>query len=68
VQPDGRDPSTITNFDGFIGQVDLTFSGTARDTKTGETATYDFHTDTRFMKGVFIASDERRRRGAFAFI
>ena len=65
---EGRDPSTITNFEGFVGQVDLTFSGTGMDTKTGATAPYQFHTDTRFMKGTFIASDERRHDGAFAFI
>ncbi len=68
VHPEGRDPSTITNFEGFVGQVDLTFSGTGMDTKTGAKATYQFHTDTRFMKGTFIGSDERRRHGAFAFI
>ncbi len=66
--PDGRDPSTITNFEGFIGQVDLNFSGTGTDTETGETSPYEFHTDTRFMKGVFVASDQRRHRGVFAFI
>ena len=65
---EGRDPSTITNFEGFVGNVDLTFSGTGMDTKTGATAPYQFHTDTRFMKGVFIASDERRHHGTFAFI
>jgi len=68
THPEGRDPSTITNFEGFVGQVDLTFSGTGMDTKTGATAPYQFHTDTRFMKGTFIGSDERTRRGAFAFI
>ncbi len=68
THPEGRDPSTITNFEGFVGQVDLTFSGTGMDTKTGATAPYTFHTDTRFMKGLFIGSDERTRRGAFAFI
>ena len=68
THPEGRDPSTITNFEGFVGNVDLTFSGTGMDTKTGATALYQFHTDTRFMKGVFIASDERRHHGAFAFI
>lgn len=67
-EPNGRDPSTITNFEGFVGQVDLTFSGMGMDTETGTTSPYDFHTDTRFMKGVFIGSDERRHHGAFAFI
>jgi len=68
AHPEGRDPSTITNFSGFVGQVDLTFSGTAMDTDTGAKAAYQFHTDTRFMKGEFIGSDEKRHRGAFAFI
>jgi len=68
AHPEGRDPSTVTNFNGFVGQADLTFSGTATDTNTGGQATYQFHTDTRFMKGAFIASDQRRYEGAFAFI
>jgi hypothetical protein len=68
THPEGRDPSTITNFEGIVGNVDLTFSGTGMDTKTGATALYQFHTDTRFMKGMFIGSDERRHHGTFAFI
>lgn len=68
THPEGRDPSTITNFNGVVGQVDLTFSGAALDTRTGAKATYSFHTDTRFMSGEFIASDQQRHRGAFAFI
>jgi hypothetical protein len=68
AHPEGRDPSTVTNFDGFIGQVDLNFSGTGTDTKTGQTAPYTFHTDTRFMSGEFVASDEQRHRGTLAFI
>lgn len=65
---EGRDPSTVTNFDGFIGQVDAKFNGTGRNTRTGATAPYSFHTDTRFMSGEFIASDEHRHRGTLAFI
>jgi hypothetical protein len=68
THPEGRDPSTITNFDGFVGAVDMDFSGTARDTKTGLEAPYTFHTDSRFMIGDFIASDQSRHKGAFAFI
>jgi hypothetical protein len=68
THPEGRDPSTITNFNGFVGQVDLTFSGTATDTKTGAKAAYSFHTDTRFMKGQFIDSNETSQHGTFAFI
>ena len=68
THPEGRDPSTITNFEGFVGSADLDFTGTATDKQTGATASYVFHTDTRFMKGEFVASDQKRRRGAFAFI
>src|SRR2546421_1458291 len=62
---EGRDPSTITNFSGFVGQVDLDFSGTAIDTRSGERAHYTFHTDTRFIKGEFIGSDQQRHKGTF---
>lgn len=65
---EGRDPSTITNFSGFVGQVDLVFSGTGTDTRTGAKAAYSFHTDTRFIKGEFIGADEKKHKGAFAFI
>jgi len=68
AHPGGRDPSTITHFRGVIGQADLTFSGTGTNTKTGETGTFNFHTDTRFMKGVFIGADEKEHHGSFAFI
>ena len=66
--PDGRDPSTITHFQGVIGQVDLRFSGTGTNTTTGATGIFNFHTDTRFMKGVFIGADEQEHHGSFAFI
>ena len=68
THPEGRDPSLITNFRGVVGEVDLTFGGTAMDTETGATAAYTFHTDTRFMVGDFLASDEQLHSGAFAFI
>jgi hypothetical protein len=68
THPEGRDPSLITNFSGVVGEVDLTFSGTATDTDTGAKAGYSFHTDTRFMRGEFIGSDQQRHKGAFAFI
>ena len=68
THPEGRDPSTITNFDGFVGQIEAFFGGIGTDLKTGEKKPYGFHTDTRFIKGEFIASDQKRHKGAFAFI
>jgi len=64
----GRDPSTIYDFNGFIGSADLELSGTGTDTTTGDTDTYTFHTDMRFMKGVFVDTAGRNQHGAFAFI
>ena len=65
---EGRDPSTITNFDGFVGQIEAFFGGMGTDLMTGEKKPCGFHTDTRFIKGEFIASDQKRHKGAFAFI
>jgi hypothetical protein len=64
----GRDPSTIYDFNGFIGVANLELSGTGTDTTTGDAAPYTFETDMRFLKGVFIDTAGRTRRGAFAFI
>ena len=64
----GRDPSLIFNFEGVVGQADLTLTGTGIDTTTGATAKYGFHTDMRFMKGKFLGTDNRIHHGAFAFI
>src|SRR5437867_3861649 len=68
VHPDGRDPSTIFNFDGVIGQAELNLTGTGTDTTTGQSAPYAFHTDMRFMAGRFVATDGQVHKGAFAFI
>ena len=67
-QPGGRDPSTIFNFDGVIGQADLNLTGTGTDTTTGTSAQYGFHTDMRFMSGRFVGTDGKVHKGAFAFI
>jgi hypothetical protein len=64
----GHDPSIITDFSGVIGQADLNFSGTGTDLNTGASATYDFHTDMRFMDGVFVGLDNEKHRGTFGFI
>jgi len=68
AQKPGRDPSTIFDFDGFVGQADLNLTGTGTDTTTGVSAHYGFHTDMRFMAGRFVGTDGHVHRGAFAFI
>jgi hypothetical protein len=64
----GHDPSIITDFSGVIGQADLILSGTGTDLTTGVSATYDFHTDMRFMDGVFVGLDNEQHRGTIGFI
>jgi hypothetical protein len=64
----GRDPSVIYNFRGLIGQADLNLTGAGTNLSTGATVPYAFHTDMRFMKGEFVGTDGRTRRGAFVFI
>src|SRR6266568_5500795 len=63
VQANGRDPSTIFDFDGVIGQADLNLSGMGTDTTTGVSAPYTFHTDMRFMAGNFLDTDGKVRKG-----
>lgn len=65
---EGRDPSVIFNFKGFIAQADLNLTGTGTDLDTGATSPYTFHTDMRFMHGVFVGTDQVERRGTFAFV
>jgi len=64
----GFDPSTVTDFQGMIGQADLFFTGTGTKLDTGESATYGFHTDWRFMTGVFIGVDGHHHNGTLSFI
>ncbi len=66
--PQGRDPSVIFNFKGFVGAADLTLTGTGTDLQTGASVPYKFHTDMRFMHGVFVGTDLIERRGAFVFV
>ena len=68
AHPDGRDPSMIFNFEGFIGQADLNLTGIGTNLVSGEIGRYQFHTDMRFIKGRFVGTDGIRRRGTFVVI
>ena len=61
--PDGSEPSTINNFDGFIGVVHGTGTGTDG---SGHMLTWD--ADLRFMQGVYQGIDGELHRGTFAFV
>jgi hypothetical protein len=69
LDPIDAEPSTITDFNGFVGLAYI--SGTVRQTNTatGEVQTLPFvDSDMRFMKGVFRGTDGETHRGAFALV
>jgi len=69
TSPDaGHDPSLITDFSGVMAIADLIFSGKGTDLNSGQSATYDFHADMRFMSGVFVGLDNEQHNGTFGFI
>ncbi len=56
------DPSTITDFDGFVAYAVV--AGTAQD---GTGASYDTELDVRVMQGHYIGEDGRTHYGTFGF-
>jgi hypothetical protein len=66
--PFGREPSTITDFNGIVGVVHLQGTGTP----TGGTGTDAISTlydvDLRFMKGFYRGVDNQFHFGTFAFV
>jgi len=63
----GVDPSSITDFKGFVGVADVRGKGTARHAD-GRVETLLFDTDMRFMKGVYVGRDGAVHRGTFGFV
>jgi hypothetical protein len=59
----GGEPSTITDFNGFIGGANVQGYGTDNH---GTTLFWDV--DLRFMSGVFQGDDGRIHQGTFAFV
>jgi hypothetical protein len=69
VDPVDAEPSTITDFNGFVGLAYISGTVTRTNTETGEVRTLPFvNSDMRFMKGVFRGTDGRMHHGAFAFV
>src|SRR5215472_5000001 len=63
----GAEPSTITDFNGFVGWAAVGGMGT--HTPAGEAASHlPFESDVRFMLGEFVGADGKNHHGAFAFI
>ena len=59
------DPTTIYNFNGFLGLVEADGVGAADQNSDGVRRTWAC--DVRFMKGVFVNRDGHKQPGAFAF-
>ncbi len=67
--PGGAEPSSITDFRGFIGLSIVKGAGTGTNTATGATSRFFFDTDNRFMIGRYLdMCDHREHIGAFAFL
>src|SRR6266849_3322053 len=63
----GLDPSSITDFNGFVGVADVQGTGTATSSD-GSTETLLFDTDMRFMSGVYVGQDGAVHKGTFGFV
>jgi hypothetical protein len=63
IENNRGDPSSITDFNGFIGVGDYS-GGTGM---AGSTKLF-WQADLRFMKGRYVGEDGNQHRGAFAFV
>jgi hypothetical protein len=69
IDPIDAEPSTITDFNGFIGLAYLDGQVTQTNNSTGEIRTLPFRfADMRFMKGTFRGTDGDMHKGAFALV
>jgi len=63
----GLDPSSITDFNGFVGVADVQGTGTATY-PDGSTETLLYDTDMRFMTGTYVGKDGKVYKGTFGFV
>jgi hypothetical protein len=69
IDPIDAEPSTITDFNGFVGITFVSGEVTRTNAKTGEVRTLPFlDSDMRFMEGIFLGTDGRVHQRAFAFV
>ena len=67
--PIDAEPSTITDFNGFVGLAYINGTVTRTNTKTHEVRVLPtLFSDMRFMSGVYRGVDNRLHQGAFALI
>ena len=63
----GIDPTSITDFNGFVAVADVQGTGTATK-PDGGTETLLFDTDMRLMSGVYVGQDGAVHKGTFGFV
>jgi hypothetical protein len=63
-----NEPSSITDFKGILGGVDLLGRGWATKTETNETRHVWTAIDNRFMQGTYVGVDGARHHGTFGFV
>jgi hypothetical protein len=63
----GADPSSITDFNGFVAFADVQGTGTAHN-PDGSTESLLFDTDMRLMSGVYVGQDGAVHKGTFGFV
>jgi len=69
IDPIDAEPSTITDFDGFVGLAYIDGMVTRTNKKTGASERYpSLFTDMRFMQGNFRGTDRHVHQGAFALV
>jgi hypothetical protein len=65
---DMKDPSQITDFDGFVGLTHIRGGGTGTNTNTGVTTPLAYQADMGFGQGKFIGTNGHLQKGTFAFV
>jgi hypothetical protein len=69
LDPADSEPSSITDFKGFVGLAYISGTVVRTQRSTGEKRTLPFlFSDMRFMKGEYRGTDGRARQGTFGFI
>jgi hypothetical protein len=69
IDPVDAEPSSITDFNGFVGIAFISGMVTRTNTRTGEVRTLPFlNSDMRFMQGNFRGTDGKMHQGSFGFV
>jgi hypothetical protein len=66
--PFGREPSTITDFTGFVAVAHLQGTGTPSGGSEADAVSTLYDADVRFMQGVYRGVDNQFHFGTFALL